>query len=78
MRGARQRELQLLRAATFEALLEALTEGLRASYDLAYCSLVLCDPDNDIRHLLLATARRRRVSIICSWWNRSVAWRRST
>jgi diguanylate cyclase (GGDEF)-like protein len=54
MRGARQRELQLLRATTFEALLEALTEGLRASYDLAYCNLVLCDPDNDIRHLLLA------------------------
>ena len=54
IRCARQRELQLLRAPTFEALLEALTEGLRASYDLAYCSLVLCDPDHDIRHLLLA------------------------
>ena len=54
MRCARQRELQLLRAATFDALLEALTEGLRASLDLIYCSLVLCDPDHDIRHLLLA------------------------
>ena len=54
MRCARQRELKLLRAATFEALLVALTEGLRASYDLEYCNLVLCDPDHDIRHLLLA------------------------
>ena len=53
-RCARQRELKLLQAATFEALLNALTEGLRASFDLAYCSLVLCDPDHDIHHLLLA------------------------
>jgi two-component system cell cycle response regulator len=54
MQGVRKRELQLLQAATLDALLEALTEGLRASYDLSYCSLVLCDPDHDIRHLLLA------------------------
>ena len=53
-RSARQREWQLLQATTFEALLTALTEGLRASHDLAYCSLVLCDPDHDIHHLLLA------------------------
>ena len=54
VQGARQRELQLLQAATLDALLKALTEGLRASCDLSYCSLVLCDPDHDIRHLLLA------------------------
>ena len=53
-RCARQRELRLLRAATFGRLLVALTEGLQASYELSYCSLVLCDPDHDIRHLLLA------------------------
>ncbi len=54
MLNARQRELQLLQTATIDGLLEVLTEGLRASWGLAYCSLVLCDPDHDIRRLLLA------------------------
>jgi diguanylate cyclase (GGDEF)-like protein len=50
----RRRELQLLEAATIESLIVALTDGLRAAYDLSYSSLVLCDPDHDIRHLLRA------------------------
>ena len=51
---ARRRELRLLEAATIESLIVALTEGLRAAYEISHCSLVLCDPDHDIRHLLRA------------------------
>lgn len=51
---ARRRELQLLEAPTIEALIVALTDGLKAAYDLFYGSVVLCDPDHDIRHLLRA------------------------
>lgn len=54
MRRTHRRELRLLQAETLDALIFALTEGLRVSYDLEYVSLVLCDPDHDIRHLLLA------------------------
>lgn len=49
-----RRELRLLQAETLDALIYALTEGLRVSYSLEYVSLVLCDPDHDVRHLLLA------------------------
>jgi diguanylate cyclase (GGDEF)-like protein len=31
-----------------------LVDGLRLSYGLEYVSVVLCDPDHDIRHLLMA------------------------
>ena len=41
-------------AETLDALIHALTEGLRASYDVEYVSLVLTDADHDIRHLLMA------------------------
>ncbi len=54
MRRTQQRELRLLQAETLDALLFALIDGLRVSYGLEYVSLVLCDPDHDIRHLLLA------------------------
>lgn len=54
MRATHRRELRLLQADTLDALIYALTEGLRVSYGLEYVSLVLCDPDHDIRHLLLA------------------------
>jgi len=65
MRCARQRELKLLQAATFEALLTALTEGPRASYVLAFCSLVLCDHQLicpaalDARSAFVTRSRRR-------------------
>lgn len=55
MRRSQQRELRLLQADDIEALIRELTDGLRASYDLQHVSLVLCDPDYDIRHLLLAS-----------------------
>ncbi|MGB5336186.1 MAG: DUF484 family protein [Woeseiaceae bacterium] len=54
MQRTHRRELRLLQAETLDALIYAMTEGLRVSYGLEYVSLVLCDPDHDIRHLLLA------------------------
>lgn len=54
LRASQQRELRLLRAEDLHALLTEMTEGLRASYALQYVSVVLRDPDHDIRHLLLA------------------------
>lgn len=55
MQRAQQRELCLLQAADLDSLFHALIDGLRDSYGLEYVSVVLCDPDHDIRHLLLAT-----------------------
>ena len=53
-RNTHKRELRLMRAESLDALIVALIDGLRVSYGLEYVSLVLCDPDHDIRHLLLA------------------------
>ena len=54
MRRSQGRELRLLQAETLDALISDLTDGLRVSYGVDYVSLVLCDADHDIRHLLLA------------------------
>jgi two-component system cell cycle response regulator len=54
MRRTRQRELKLLQAEDLDALLTVMVDGLRASYGLEYVSVVFCDPDYDIRHLLIA------------------------
>jgi diguanylate cyclase (GGDEF)-like protein len=54
MERMHRRQLRLLQAETLDALLVAMTDGLRVSYGVAYVSLVLWDPDHDIRHLLLA------------------------
>jgi len=54
MRNTQQREQRLLRAGDLETLLHELLDGLRASYGLEQVSVVLCDPDHDVRHLLLA------------------------
>lgn len=54
MRRTHDRELRLLQAHDLASLFHALIDGLRASYGLEYVSLVICDPDHDIRHLLLA------------------------
>lgn len=54
MRRTQQRELRLLQADDLETLLKEMLGGLRASYDLQQVSVVLCDPDHDMRHLLLA------------------------
>jgi diguanylate cyclase (GGDEF)-like protein len=57
MRRTQQRELDLLQAGDLDSLLSVLVGGLRASYGLDYVSLVICDPDHDIRHLLIAAGK---------------------
>ncbi len=54
MRRSQARELRLLQAETIDALIVALIDGLRVSYGVEYVSVVICDPDHDIRHLLMA------------------------
>ncbi|HEY5641513.1 MAG TPA: DUF484 family protein [Woeseiaceae bacterium] len=54
MRRTQRRELRLLQAESLDALITELTDGLRIGYGVEYVSVVLCDPDHDIRHLLLA------------------------
>lgn len=54
MRRSQRRELRLLQAEDVGALLREMTAGLKASYELPYVSVVICDPDHDIRHLMLA------------------------
>ena len=55
MRASQQRELRLLQAEGLEALITEMIVGLKVSYGLQYVSVVLCDPDHDIRHLLQAS-----------------------
>ena len=54
MQRAQQRELRLLQAESLDELVHSLVGGLRVSYGVDSVSLVLCDPDHDIRHLMLA------------------------
>lgn len=54
MRRSQRRELGLLQADDLKSLFHELTVGLCDSYGLQYVSVLLCDPDHDIRHLLLA------------------------
>jgi len=54
MRLTQQRELRLLHAEDLDTLMRELLGGLQASYGLEQVSVVLCDPDHDVRHLLLA------------------------
>jgi len=51
---SQQRELTLLQAEDLNTLLHVMVNGLRDSYGLEYVSVVLCDADHDIRHLLMA------------------------
>lgn len=55
MQLTQQREMHLLQSDDLGSLFSALIDGLRSSYGLEYVSVVLCDPDHDIRHLLLAS-----------------------
>lgn len=54
MRRSQQRELRLLQAADLNELFVEMSDGLRESYGLEYVSVVIADPDHDLRHLLLA------------------------
>ena len=51
LRKTQERELELLRAATLSQLFERLIDGLRASYQLDGVTLLLHDPQHEIRHL---------------------------
>jgi diguanylate cyclase (GGDEF)-like protein len=54
MRRSQARELRLLQAESIDALIRELINGLRTSYQAEYVSVVICDSDHDLRHLLLA------------------------
>ncbi len=49
-----QRELELLKADTLAQFFEAICKGLLTSYGLESVTLLLCDPQHEIRHLLIA------------------------
>lgn len=51
-RKTQERELELLRAGSLTQLFERLIEGLKGSYQLDGVTLVLHDPQHEIRHLL--------------------------
>jgi diguanylate cyclase (GGDEF)-like protein len=51
-RRAQAREMELLEADTLSALLERLTSGLREGYRLDAATVVVADPDHEIRRLL--------------------------
>ncbi|MDE2262281.1 MAG: sensor domain-containing diguanylate cyclase, partial [Gammaproteobacteria bacterium] len=51
-RKTQERELELLRAGSLAQLLERLIHGLRQSYQLDVVTLLLHDPQHEIRHLL--------------------------
>jgi two-component system cell cycle response regulator len=56
-RRAQAREMELLEADTLDSLLGRLTAGLRASYRLDAATLVIADPDHEIRRLLASQGR---------------------
>lgn len=49
-----ERELELLQAETLPQLFETICRGLQTSYGLDAVTLLLADPDHEIRHLLIA------------------------
>jgi two-component system cell cycle response regulator len=52
LRKTQERELELLRAGSLAQLLERLIHGLRSSYQLDAVTLLLRDPNHEVRHLL--------------------------
>ena len=52
LRKTQERELELLRAGSLAQLLERLIHGLKGSYQLDAVTLVLNDPNHEIRHLM--------------------------
>jgi len=54
LRHSHERELTLLNAEDIAALFRNMTKGLRDSYGLDRVTVVLADPDHDVRHLLVA------------------------
>jgi diguanylate cyclase (GGDEF)-like protein len=54
LRRSQERELRLLQAEDLAGLFTCMLDGLAESYGLDAMTVVLCDPDHDVRHLLLA------------------------
>ena len=58
LRRSQAREMELLEAPSLPMLLTHMTKGLKASYQLQTISLILTDPEHEIRHLLMAAGDR--------------------
>src|SRR6202166_3110296 len=58
LKRTQERELTLLRADSLAQLLRAMVDGLRESYLLDAVSVVLLDPQHEVRHLLIAGGDR--------------------
>ncbi len=54
MHRTQQRELRLLHSEDLQTLLHELIDGIQRNHGLEQVTVVLCDPNHDIRHLLLA------------------------
>src|SRR3989337_1328930 len=54
LRRSQERELELLAAESLAQLFEAICKGLKTSYSLESVTLLLLDPQHEIRHLLIA------------------------
>ena len=54
LRRSQRRELGLLQAEDLATLLRRMTNGLAQSYELEQVTVVIADPDHELRHLLLA------------------------
>ncbi|HEY0681169.1 MAG TPA: DUF484 family protein [Steroidobacter sp.] len=54
LRRSQERELELLKAENIAQLFDAICKGLKTSYALESVTLLLLDPDHEIRHLLIA------------------------
>ena len=52
LRKTQERELELLRASSLAQLLERMIHGLKSSYSLDAVTLVINDPQHEIRHLV--------------------------
>lgn len=54
LKRSQERELELLKAENLPQLFDAICKGLKASYSLEHVTLLLWDPQHEIRHLLIA------------------------
>jgi diguanylate cyclase (GGDEF)-like protein len=54
LKRSQQRELELLKAENLAQLFDAICKGLTTSYQLEAVTLLLWDPQHEIRHLLIA------------------------
>ena len=54
LQKSEERELGLLQAENLRELFRTMIDGLAKSYGLEQVTVVICDPDHDVRHLLVA------------------------